>query len=95
MISRNLIVREESRKILIDITFEVPNRIVINRGRFLRNGVELIVQPEKVVIMNNQATFSGIVVKNIYGGVLIGPHEEPISAIIKVLKVPRCHKEII
>ncbi len=50
---------------------------------------QAIVRPDKVVIANNGATFFGNVVKNIPGGVLIGPHKKPISAIINMPKVPR------
>lgn len=50
LVGRNLIIREAERKILVDITFEVPNRVVINRSRFMMNGVEVLVRPDRVVI---------------------------------------------
>lgn len=81
--------REAERKILVDIAFEPPNRIVINRGRFLRNGVEILVRPDKIVIANNGATFSGNHTRNWPAGIVIGPHELPLPAIITMKQVPR------
>lgn len=88
-IGHNLVVRDAERKILVDISFEPPSRIVIQRGRFLRNGVEILVWPDRVVIANNGATFTGMRARNWPGGVLIGPHDKPISAIIAMPNVPR------
>jgi hypothetical protein len=73
----NLVVREAERRILVDIGFEPPSRIVINRGRFLRN-VEILVRPDRIVIANNGETFSGIRTRNWPAGIVIGPHEKPI-----------------
>ena len=72
LVGRNLIVREAERKILVDISFEPPHRIIINRGRFLKNGVEILIRPEQVIIANDGATFSGIMTKNWPAGILIG-----------------------
>jgi hypothetical protein len=89
LVGRNLLVREAQRKILIDISFEPPNRIVVNRGRFLRNGVEILIRPDKIVIVNNNATFSGFHMKNFPAGIVIGPHERPLPAIVAMQHVPR------
>ena len=50
---RRLLVRISSRDILIDIAFEPPSRIVIERGRFLRNGIELLIRPTYTLVTNN------------------------------------------
>ena len=50
LVGTNLVVRDAPRKILIDITFDVPNRIIINRGRFLFNGVEILLTPEYFLV---------------------------------------------
>lgn len=89
LVGHNLVVREAERKILVDISFEPPSRIVINRGRFLRNGVQILVRPNKVVIANNGGTFSGLQTRNWPAGILIGPHERPLPAIIALKQVPR------
>lgn len=89
LVGHNLVVREAERKMLVDIAFEPPSRIVINRGRFLRNGVEILLRPDRIVIANNGATFSGIHTRNWPAGIVIGPHEQPLSAIIAMKQVPR------
>jgi hypothetical protein len=50
-------------------SFEPPHRIIINRGRFLKNGVEILIRPEQVIVANNGATFSGIVATNWPSGI--------------------------
>lgn len=40
---RNLVVREAARRFLLDIVFDVPNGVHVKRGRFLLNGVELLI----------------------------------------------------
>ena len=58
-VGQKIIIREKSRKILIDINFEVPNRIILNRGRFLLNGVEILLNGEYLEITNNTTLISG------------------------------------
>jgi hypothetical protein len=89
LVGRNLVVRLAERKILIDIVFELPNRIVINRGRFLKNGVEILIRPDKLVLANNGTTFSSMKSNNRLGGILIGPHENPVPSLIRVPEVHR------
>ncbi len=48
LVARNLILREAERQILIDMEFEPPNRILINRGRLLCNGVTMDISPEAI-----------------------------------------------
>lgn len=90
LVGRNLVIREASRKILVDIRFEVPNRIVIDRGRFLRNGVEVLIRPNHLVITNNAMIFSDNAANNVPYGLLIGPHTNQIGGCcIGITTVPR------
>lgn len=89
LIGRQLIVREASRKILIDIVFEVPNRIVIARGRFLCNGVEILVRPDHLLITNNATLLSGCSAINCPGGLLIGRQPQLMGAMMLIQGVPR------
>lgn len=88
-VGRNLIVREAHRKLLIDISFEVPNRIVVARGRFLRNGVEVLVRPDHVLITNNAFLISGCSARNCPGGIVIGPHKQELGSMMRIHSVPR------
>lgn len=89
LVGRNLIIREANRKILVDIEFEVPNKIAINRGRFLYNGVELIISPDYALITNNHGLFSGNQCINCAGGIVIGPHSQEYGAAVRIQDVPR------
>jgi hypothetical protein len=89
LVGRNLIVREASRRILVDITFEVPNRIVIKRGRFLCNGVEILLKPDYLLVTNNRTKVAGCVAENCPGGLIIGRHEQPLGGFMRLEGVPR------
>jgi trigger factor len=89
LVGRNLVVREPERNFLIDIDFEVPNRVVINRARLLRNGVEIIVRPEYVLLANSSILISGMEAADTPGGLLFGPHNEQIAGVFSMDGIPR------
>jgi trigger factor len=89
LVGRNLVIREAARKILVDIVFEVPNRIIIKRGRFLRNGVEVIVTPDYTRVVNNGHQYSGLKFTNHSGGIFIGHHSYPFVAAIYIENIHR------
>lgn len=59
MVGRTLTVHEKSREFLIKIEFQVPDKIVVSRGRFLTNGYEVCVTPRYALLVNNGSTMSG------------------------------------
>lgn len=73
LVGRRLIIREAARQFLLDIRFEPPNEIFIERGRFLRNGVELLIRPEYVLITNGQMQFSSNYISGSFGIVIGEP----------------------
>jgi trigger factor len=89
LVGRRLVVREAQRKIFIDIEFEVPNRIVVNRGRFLCNGVEVLVRPDHILVTNNATLISGCSAVNCPGGLVIGPHQKPLGGFMALPSIPR------
>jgi len=89
LIGRNLIVREAQRKILIDVNFEVPNRIVVKRGRFLCNGVEILVRPDRIFITNNACLLQRGSARNSPGGLIIGRHDTPLGGFMSIPSVSR------
>lgn len=89
LVGRNLIVREAQRKFLIDISFEAPNRIVINKGRLLCNGVEIIIKPDHILITNNSMTIGGCTAMDVSAGLVIGTQAKPLASLISVPKVSR------
>lgn len=89
LVGRKLEIREGAGRFLVDITFEVPNRVVVNRGRFLLNGVELVIRPKYGLITNTRMLIrrcSGI---NMAGGIVIGPRDEEVGAMFRLPDVPR------
>jgi hypothetical protein len=92
---RNLIIREAHRKILIDIVFEVPNKVVINRGRFLLNGVEVFIRPEQVLINNNRMFNNNRILLSEFSaddypvGLLLGPNLLGLRAAFALGNIPR------
>ena len=70
-VGKNLIIRENEGQFLLDMTFDVPNKFVVNRGRLLYNGAEIIIEPNLVKIPG-QAEFSDIIVDNFAIGLAIG-----------------------
>lgn len=72
LVGRKLTVREAHRKILIEIEFCPPNKVIINRGRFLLNGVEVLLSPERLMITNNAMILSKVSAVNCPVGLRLG-----------------------
>ena len=89
LVGTTLTIREAHRKILLEIKFCPPNKVVINRGRFLRNGVEILVRPKNILITNNSSLISGCTATNCFGGLIIGHHEKPIGGFMALNGIPR------
>jgi hypothetical protein len=87
-VGTTLIVREASRKILIEITFHPPNRIEINRGRFLRNGVEVLIRPDNLLITNNNGFLSGCEGRGT-GGFILGHGSFEAPCMVRIANIPR------
>lgn len=71
---RRLTVRGGPGDIFVHMTFEAPARIVIDRAHIWRNGIEIDVSPERVLLVQNQNTISGCTATNCVLGIAIGDH---------------------
>ena len=89
LVGTTLTVRENHRKILIEIEFCPPNKVIFKRGRFLRNGVEILVRPTNILITNNSTIIKGCSAVNCFGGLIIGHHEKPIGGFFAMDGVSR------
>lgn len=89
LVGTRLSIREAHRKILIEIDFKPPNKVVIKRGRFLRNGVEILVRPSNILITNNATLLSGCHAHNCYGGLIVGHHEQSLGGFMALGCLPR------
>lgn len=89
LVGTTLTVREAHKKILVEIIFSPPNKVTITRGRFLRNGVEILVRPENILITNNAFVISGCRAHNTLGGLILGPHDKHMGGFMAVEAIPR------
>ncbi len=89
LVGTTLTVREAHRKILIEIEFNPPNKVIINRGRFLCNGVEILVRPTNILIVNNATILKDCGATNVAGGLIIGHHDQPLGGFMALPEIPR------
>ena len=89
LVGKNLVIRDAPRKVLVDIAFDPPGRIIINRGRFLFNGVQILVAPESLLLVNNAAVLAGCSMKNCRGGLIIGAPDIEGGAVFRLPNVRR------
>lgn len=60
LVGHNLVIREAQGKILIDLLFEPPSTIRVQRGHFLHHGIGVeIKQQEYFQVVNNRRKFAG------------------------------------
>ncbi|MDT4849576.1 hypothetical protein FQZ97_837010 [compost metagenome] len=88
-VGTKLTIREAHRKLLLEINFSPPSTIEILRGRFLRNGVEVIIRPDKVQITNNNTTISNCTGVNCLGGLILGHMDREPGGLFRMSSIPR------
>ncbi|QIW17176.1 HNH endonuclease [Bacillus thuringiensis] len=88
-VGKTLTLREKARKILINIIFETPNKVIIDKARLLCNGVEILVKEEVMVIGDNRSFMIGCHFDNCQGGVVIGSNPYQIGAGLAITHVNR------
>jgi hypothetical protein len=88
-VGQQLMIREKARKFLIDVKFETPNRIIINRGRFLLNGIEVLISPEKLIVTNKKTTLMNNTHENAQVGIAVGKYTLPFNVVINLGEVVR------
>lgn len=81
-VGQNLIIREASGSILIDIILDPPSRLIINHGLFLLNGIELLIQPEYAIILNSCNAYIGNIKENLEAGIIIGNKPHNLAALV-------------
>lgn len=88
-VGKTLIIREKSRNYFIKIKFEPPNKIVIDKGRFLCNGVEILVNTDHILITNNNSLIRECSAINCQGGLIIGRVSSHIGGFMRVPNLNR------
>ncbi len=88
-VGKTITIRERSRKFLIRLTFEPPNRVTIDKGRFLCNGVEILVDSDYILLTNNKTYLKGNRYENCHVGLIIGSSPKSISGACRFAKIDR------
>lgn len=86
---KTLTIREKARKLLLRLRFDPPNKIVIDKGRFLCNGVEILVENDYILVTNNCTYLKNNSATNCHGGLIIGPTIKPIGGFMSLQGINR------
>lgn len=87
-----LTVREAERKILVEIKFDPPNRVSITRGRFLLNGVEVIIRKDEIKVTGGP-TLKNMRLNGFNGGLVIGQNDLGIQALFTKPRMNRYNQQ--
>ncbi len=71
-VGRQLTVRGGPGDIFVRMKFEPPARVAIDKGHIWRNGIELDIAPERLLLANNHNTISGCSAINCVLGIAVG-----------------------
>jgi hypothetical protein len=90
LIGRSLLIRQAARDILADIRFDPEaGRVTVSRGRFLLNGVEILITPDYALVVNNRLQFSRTSMVNCAFGLVLGEMQQEVGCAIRVQGIPR------
>ena len=65
------------------------NKIIIDKGRFLSNGVEILIDSDHILVTNNNLLIRGCCATNCHGGLIIGPTPMPIGGFMSLQSIDR------
>lgn len=82
-------IREAKGKILLKFVFKPPGEIIIEKGRLLRNGVEVLIGPGYLFVSNTSGLFRGIDTMNCPVGIAIGDPVPEYGGGLSISQVPR------
>ncbi|MEX2621051.1 MAG: HNH endonuclease signature motif containing protein [Egibacteraceae bacterium] len=88
-VGTRLIIRSAARNIFIDIKFEPPARVVLDRGRLLLNGVELIIRPDYLLLVNNRGLFRENTAVNVPVTFNLGVDGRDVPSAVRCPAIPR------
>lgn len=88
LVGTKLTIREAERKILIEFIFEPPNKVTITRGRFLLNGIEVIIKDGGINVTNGPI-IRNIRLHGINGGIILGQNNYGINGLFSNDKINR------
>jgi hypothetical protein len=83
LVGRTLTVRGGAGDIFVRMTFEPPDRLLIDRGHIWRNGVELEIRPESFVLGNDRNALF-VQAEDVDVAVAVGDTPRALSAVIRI-----------
>jgi hypothetical protein len=90
LVGTNLVLRQAARQILADIVFDPDaGRVIVSRGRFLLNGVEVLITPDYALVVNNRMQFSHTSIENCAFGLVLGEMPQEFGAAVRITGIPR------
>ncbi|MFY9264351.1 MAG: hypothetical protein WAO61_02845 [Solirubrobacterales bacterium] len=72
LIGKTLTMRGGKRDIFVRITFDPPSRVIVDKGHLWRNGIELVIEPDHLLLANNNHRISGCEATNCQLGISVG-----------------------
>jgi len=93
LVGRKLTIRQEHRNILIEIIFQTPNKVIINKGRFLLNGIEVIISPDNILVNKGKDSMSRFFNMSFVGriGLTVG-NNNPAYSYFSVLDIGKVNR---
>lgn len=88
-VGQSLTIRESYGKILLKMTFNPPAEIVIEKGRILRNGIEILISRNYFFITNNSFFFGGVSTTNCAVGISAGDPRPDCGVGFSISGIPR------
>lgn len=89
LVGTKLTIRESRGNFLIEFKFTPPSTIEISKGKILRNGVEVKINPKGILINNNAVEFAQNVVYNCTHFLALGNHDESVRAVHPIPYIDR------
>lgn len=71
-VGKTLTIRGGPGDIFVRMRFEAPTTVVVERGHLWRNGIELDITPDRLLLANNNSTIMGCEAINCMVGISIG-----------------------
>jgi trigger factor len=66
-----------NRDILVRLRFDVPDRVVVEKGQFMHNGVDVVVKEEYAAVVNNKLIVGSNMVDGAQWGLVVGRKPGP------------------
>jgi hypothetical protein len=88
-VGKNLTIREAKHKVLLELAFAPPDKLIVRRGHLFASGIELYIKPEYAFVVNHFALLQRVGVTDFARGLAIGTPRDSLSAGLSIPEVER------